>query len=306
MARRREAVPEDPRPQWLSTTGGGGAVPRASGSGQTAAVELLRIGAGATQHLPDALRLGGPWPDVVTVGRHERNSAVLHNKAASRVHCQLALRTFHVPQRDEVHEALFLCDISKCKTYVNGMPAFRPWHWVQDGDSIGVPDEEEGLEGVLDLYKVRYCSLHRLPSTLVAIPSSAEPLPKYQGQDFMAGKTVAKQPQRKQPQPRGKAAPKGGARQGRGKQRLFGDEILGQVIDLSYTDPPATYRMLVVHFDKEQGWHHVDSNGLSTWDGESFTDEIDLNQMYSQGLVRFVEDNLGEEFQTGARKRPRK
>lgn len=231
-------------------------------------------------------------------------------RAASKIHCQLALRAFKLPERDEIHEALFLRDVSKNKTLVNGMPAFRPWHWVQHGDSIGLHPDSTKPDVVLELYKVWYRKLHKLPSnhltmedTDVAGQFDAAPLGHIEHVDHVsmypplggpavenghAGRRRGAAPASR----RGRGGARRGKNSGRSKPVRYGDEICGRVIDLSYLDPPATYRVRVLSFDRQSGWHICDSEGLSTWDGESFTDEVDLNQMSAQGLVSFVEDPL--------------
>jgi len=68
----------------------------------------------------------------------------------------------------------------------------------------------------------------------------------------------------------------------------LGANLRGEVVDITYTDPPATYRVRVLGFDKRTGWHKIDSKGLSLWDGDSFCDTVDLAAMYRAGQVRFL------------------
>merc|ERR1712137_145691 len=112
--------------------------------------------AGATG-LPSVIRFGAGWPGTATIGRQLGNDAVLPLPVASRVHCQLALRRFRLPGKEEVHEALFLRDVSKHRTLVNGVPASLAWHWLKEGDDVGLY-KEHGVESptVLHLYTVRY------------------------------------------------------------------------------------------------------------------------------------------------------
>lgn len=72
--------------------------------------------------------------------------------------------------------------------------------------------------------------------------------------------------------------------------RSFGEDIVGSILELTYGDPPTTYRMRVTAFDGLRGWHTVDSRGLSAWDGEDFLDVVDVGQMYALGAVRFVDE----------------
>jgi len=297
---------------WLSTTGGGAVGPLATFPGQCA-VELQRTAESANECRPERVPIGAGYPAVVTLGRHEENTVVLTLRGASKIHCQLALRTFKLPERAEIHEALFLRDVSKNKTLVNGMPAFRPWHWVQHGDSIGLHPDSDKPDFALELYKVWYRKLHKLPSnhltmedTDVAGQFDAVPFDVAGQFDVNMYQPLAGPAVETGDVGRRRAAPASrrgrggaGARRGAGRNGgrggckrpvRLGDEICGRVIDLSYLDPPATYRVRVISYDLQQGWHICDSEGLSTWDGESFTDEVDLNQMSAQGLVTFVEE----------------
>eukprot|EP00929_Paragymnodinium_shiwhaense_P054335 TRINITY_DN2722_c0_g1_i1.p1 TRINITY_DN2722_c0_g1~~TRINITY_DN2722_c0_g1_i1.p1 ORF type:complete len:479 (-),score=79.30 TRINITY_DN2722_c0_g1_i1:67-1503(-) len=65
---------------------------------------------------------------------------------------------------------------------------------------------------------------------------------------------------------------------------------LGCVLDVTYGDPPnvQTWRVRVVNVDPVKGWHHVDSKGLSLWDGEDFKDVIDVDVMWEEGRIRMV------------------
>lgn len=70
----------------------------------------------------------------------------------------------------------------------------------------------------------------------------------------------------------------------------FGREICGRVVELHYDTPPCgIYKVRVVGFCSKMLWHTVDSEGLSLWEGDSFTDEVDLNRMYTQGQVKFLD-----------------
>ncbi|CAE8584025.1 unnamed protein product, partial [Polarella glacialis] len=87
----------------------------------------------------------------------------------SKIHCQLALRQFWMPKKEgsgskasvdpheEPQSALFLRDVSRNKMLVNGAPAFRPWHWLQEEDVIGLQTASGDSQS---LYKVKY-NVHR-------------------------------------------------------------------------------------------------------------------------------------------------
>lgn len=69
----------------------------------------------------------------------------------------------------------------------------------------------------------------------------------------------------------------------------FGAEIVGRVLDVTYEDAPGVYRVCVTKFNRSNGWHRVRSHGAQgLWDGEEYTDVIDVNEMYAKGNVRFV------------------
>merc|ERR1719469_584889 len=67
-----------------------------------------------------------------------------------------------------------------------------------------------------------------------------------------------------------------------------GRELMGSILDVRYTDPPKTYRVRVVDFIAAQGWHKVDSTGLSSWDGEPFKDELHVTEMAANGQIKMV------------------
>lgn len=211
--------------------------------------------------MPAEARLGAGWPNAIVVGRLEKSDYVLPLKAASKLHCQFALRTFRMPGEETVHEALFLRDVSRNHTLVNGKAALRPWHWLRDGDLIGLNLTEPG--GVLNFWRVCYRRHLRIQAVTPASASQSEekgPLPP------------------------------------------FGPDVCGKVVDITYTlpGPPVTYRMRIVKFQPKNGWHKVDSRGLSLWDGESFTDTVDLNLMHTEGNIVFV-----SECEASSRKRAR-
>jgi len=70
----------------------------------------------------------------------------------------------------------------------------------------------------------------------------------------------------------------------------FGTNIIGRIMDVRYTLPLATYRVQVTGFDGANGWHTVDSAGLGTpWLGDDFTDLIDVNKMYADSQITFLD-----------------
>merc|ERR1712187_58509 len=75
----------------------------------------------------------------------------------------------------------------------------------------------------------------------------------------------------------------------------YGAELVGKVIDITYTDSNETYRVKIVGYDRDSFWHEVDSTGYSVWhddeDGDdTFTDKIDLNSMNGLSRVDFIDD----------------
>jgi len=70
-------------------------------------------------------------------------------------------------------------------------------------------------------------------------------------------------------------------------KRKYKHDLVGAILDVTYTgDESGTFRVEVIKYDQPTGWHHVNSTGLSEWDGESFTDLIDINSMACEGLIR--------------------
>lgn len=274
MGGQSKVQPCRPPLKAFSTTGrGDAAASQASKRGvqqrsvqEQPAVAMLRMG--KREGLPERLLLGGGWPCTVTIGRHSDNEAVLMLRSASKVHCQIALRGFRLPGHAEGHEAAFLRDNSRNGTMVNGVPAFRPWHWLQSGDYIGIRDGRGKAENLVDLYRVEYCSHRRLPGHSITLEGE-DPSPLW-------------------PQPAESQTATGPV----ASRAVLGSEVCGRVVDVHYKDqdPPATYRMRIMGFNKRTGWHHCDSAGLDTWDGESFDDTLDLNLMYKEGNIVFVDE----------------
>mmetsp|Transcript_21594 Transcript_21594/g.43572 ORF Transcript_21594/g.43572 Transcript_21594/m.43572 type:complete len:302 (-) Transcript_21594:13-918(-) len=235
-------------------------------------VVLVKIANQATERLPDSFFLGGEWPSAATFGRNEVNDGILLARKASKVHCQVVLRPFRLVPNGPLHEAAFLRDNAKHGTMVNGAAAFRPWHWLQHGDVIGLVDG-----GLTEILRVEYRKYAPIPGHMVTEEDVAQPA------------VTPTEAVRSPPPPR--------------LAKPFGRDIVGRVVDVCYINesPPAIYRMRVIRYIGKEGFHHVDSKGLSTWDGESFDDTIDLNAMYVAGHIRFVDDDgLGASGQAGA------
>lgn len=286
--------------EWFSTAGA--ALPAGEIEAAHGAVELRRVAAPSLLSLPETLRLGAGCPTTVAIGKHEENQVVLELSGASEVQCQLALRSFRLPEQDKVHQALFLRDVSSTGTLVNGVAAFRPWHWVQDGDAIGIPDDSGDQSAVINFFTVHYCDLRRLPAALVTIeaPALGQTATNDIPQKVEAGAIVPVQGGRGA---HGAVSNRRGRRPG---SKRYGNEILGRVIDVRYQDYPDPYRARIVQYDKKSGHHHIHSRGLSTWDDESFEDEIDFNDMYGKGEVKFIDASGDSEEDPVEPRRPKK
>mmetsp|Transcript_97825 Transcript_97825/g.276727 ORF Transcript_97825/g.276727 Transcript_97825/m.276727 type:complete len:365 (+) Transcript_97825:58-1152(+) len=76
---------------------------------------------------------------------------------------------------------------------------------------------------------------------------------------------------------------------GSGGVHVFGAADIGYVLDIDYPSDACVFRVKVTGYNAARGWHNVDSTGYSLWEGEAFTDEVDLNAMHAQGLVKFVD-----------------
>lgn len=68
---------------------------------------------------------------------------------------------------------------------------------------------------------------------------------------------------------------------------LFKGEVIYEEIRVHYPDNSGTFDVRVVGYNERERWHFVDSRGLSLWEGETFTDEINLNEFYRDGHVEF-------------------
>lgn len=72
-----------------------------------------------------------------------------------------------------------------------------------------------------------------------------------------------------------------------GSPHLFKAEIVGERVVVDYPDRSGQFEMTIVNFDPKNQWHELDSKGLSLWDGEEFTDWVDVNAFFRDGHVRF-------------------
>lgn len=68
---------------------------------------------------------------------------------------------------------------------------------------------------------------------------------------------------------------------------LFRGEVIREVIRIDYPDQSGVFDVRIVGYDEKERWHYVDSRGLSLWDGECYTDVVNLNEFYVQGHVSF-------------------
>merc|ERR1712032_754356 len=73
-----------------------------------------------------------------------------------------------------------------------------------------------------------------------------------------------------------------------GVPTLFKGEVVNEVITIDYPDKSGAYQVRIVDYDGHRRWHHVDSCGLSLWDGETFTDLVDLNVFFRDGHISFA------------------
>eukprot|EP00929_Paragymnodinium_shiwhaense_P062646 TRINITY_DN31281_c0_g1_i1.p1 TRINITY_DN31281_c0_g1~~TRINITY_DN31281_c0_g1_i1.p1 ORF type:complete len:436 (-),score=82.21 TRINITY_DN31281_c0_g1_i1:450-1667(-) len=71
------------------------------------------------------------------------------------------------------------------------------------------------------------------------------------------------------------------------KTRLFGEEVLGEVISFCYEEDGEPTLLRIVSYDKTHRHHGLDSSGLSEWDGQPFVDTIDLTGAFQNGRFSF-------------------
>jgi hypothetical protein len=184
---------------------------------------------------------------------------------------------------------------------VTGINKAKGWHFV---DSTGLSawdgvDFTDALN-INDMWASGHVSL--VPPLLPGVSTSLLP-------GVSASSTVAKAPPSRAPavprtasrgnsvepsepkRPRGKpaaiAAPVAGSTSTPSEPR-FGPDSIGSIIDLSYKDPPMTFRVKIVKFMPKLGVHVVDSKGLSLWDGDTFTDRVHLNFMDRDKQVKLI------------------
>eukprot|EP00416_Gambierdiscus_australes_P009987 CAMPEP_0171127112 /NCGR_PEP_ID=MMETSP0766_2-20121228/114648_1 /TAXON_ID=439317 /ORGANISM="Gambierdiscus australes, Strain CAWD 149" /LENGTH=174 /DNA_ID=CAMNT_0011590199 /DNA_START=101 /DNA_END=621 /DNA_ORIENTATION=- len=68
---------------------------------------------------------------------------------------------------------------------------------------------------------------------------------------------------------------------------LFRREVMYEIIRISYPDNSGVFDVKVVGYNEKERWHFIDSRGLSLWEGESFTDTVNLNEFFRDGHVQF-------------------
>jgi len=68
---------------------------------------------------------------------------------------------------------------------------------------------------------------------------------------------------------------------------LFRREVMYEVIRITYPDNSGAFDVKVVGYNEKERWHFIDSRGLSLWEGESFTDTVNLNEFFRDGHVQF-------------------
>merc|ERR1739841_463939 len=71
------------------------------------------------------------------------------------------------------------------------------------------------------------------------------------------------------------------------RHTFFKEEIIGEVMSIDYPDGSGLFIVKVTAYEANTRWHHVDSDGLSLWDNESFTDVVDVNDFFRKGVIRF-------------------
>jgi len=291
-----------------------------AGRSQSQVVTLVRL-EGAGGECGKEEHLGGDAPRTLHIGRHEDNQIVLSGRAFSKCHLQVSLRTFRLNQDEPEMEAAFLKDQSSNGTLVNGSKATKPWHWLQHGDRIGFFDRRRGEGGPnhSDFFEVQYSSRQTVPRE--AFDSESDPEDQPLAAAAAAKKRVVQKSPRPEPeQPEQPEQPEeaqqavsepavdaaagsepaavdaaAGSEPAKGPWRIpkcpmtFGAEIMGAVLDVFYEEEKQTFRVKIDKFMKEDNFHHVDSTGYSEWDGESFDDTLDVNDMYPKGFIKFVD-----------------
>jgi len=269
---------------------------------QPQVVTLVRL-AGANTECPKQVHLGGGAPRTLHLGRHEDNQIVLSGRVFSKCHMQVSLRTFRRSPDTPEMEAAFLKDQSSNGTLINGLQGTKPWHWLQHGDRIGFRDRRGGSAiGHIDFFEVQYSSRQTVPREAFeseSDPEDQQPLAaaKKKVQKSPPPEPEVPSPPVEQPvDPAVDAPAVDAAAQAKGPWRIprcaltFGAEIKGAVLDVFYEEEKQTFRVRVDKFIKDDGFHHVDSAGLSDWDGDSFDDTLNMSAMYAQGFIKFVDE----------------
>ena len=152
--------------------------PASARSTSQGSVILLRpnIIANDLSALPKVFTIGGGYSTTVALGRARGNAIALPMAHVSRHHCQLKLRKFYVAEQSQLHEALFLHDISVHGTFANGIAAHRPTHWLIMGDEIGVYRDPSDATSLVNLYRIFYPNL--APTPPVHDDGDTQPAPK--------------------------------------------------------------------------------------------------------------------------------
>eukprot|EP00929_Paragymnodinium_shiwhaense_P034466 TRINITY_DN18752_c0_g1_i3.p1 TRINITY_DN18752_c0_g1~~TRINITY_DN18752_c0_g1_i3.p1 ORF type:complete len:314 (+),score=46.14 TRINITY_DN18752_c0_g1_i3:75-944(+) len=237
----------------------------------------------------------GQFKRAATLGRNPQNDFVLQAEEVAACLCQFALRRLVLPGRfpEEEHEALFLRSQAEVdlEVFVNGRPVVRPWHWLQDKDEVAV-----GLN--LPVLRVKYDALYPIAAHEALVLEA-------KGKSFApvtATPSTATSSSRASPyerQAKGAAKARGRSSKGTGKGKAtsrepFSEDIINRVVDVTYDNPTATYRVRVADFNVATRLHHVDSEGYSVWvdpevGDEPFTDVLNLNSMFDQGKIVFID-----------------
>jgi len=73
----------------------------------------------------------------------------------------------------------------------------------------------------------------------------------------------------------------------KGPATLFKREVINQVISVPYLDSSVSFDVRIVGWLERSRLHVVNSRDLSTWEGKTFEEKIDLNAMFRDGQVAF-------------------
>ncbi len=75
----------------------------------------------------------------------------------------------------------------------------------------------------------------------------------------------------------------------------FTRQVLGLTVNYYAANEDGekeAFLMRIVEFDAEHHLHILDSEGLSTWDGQAFTEEVDLEESVASGDVTFIDQKV--------------